>query len=85
MERFEIINRFIKKYKYKRYLEIGVDEGLAFKKIKIKHKAGVDPSVDTDYRMTSDEFFAQSSENYDIIFIDGLHHSSQADKDIQNA
>ena len=40
------------------------------------------------YKTTSDDFFknyAPSLEKYDIIFIDGLHHSDQVDKDIQNS
>ena len=37
------------------------------------------------HRMTSDEFFAQNHDKYDIFFIDGLHEESQCDRDIQNA
>lgn len=37
------------------------------------------------YHMTSDEFFAQSNKEYDIIFIDGLHTKEQVMKDIENA
>lgn len=36
-------------------------------------------------KLTSDQFFETGSGIYDIIFIDGLHESSQVDKDIQNA
>jgi len=38
-------------------------------------------------KKTSDQFFVEllSDKKYDIIFIDGLHESSQVDKDIQNA
>lgn len=36
-------------------------------------------------KLTSDRFFETGSGIYDIIFIDGLHESSQVDKDIQNA
>ena len=37
--------------------------------------------------MTSDEYFKSISEdiNYDIIFIDGLHHDDQVLKDIENS
>ena len=44
--------------------------------------------IQLSYPVTSDEFFknhAPSLEKYDIIFIDGLHHSEQVDKDIQNS
>ena len=38
------------------------------------------------YRCTSDEYFEKYVDGYfDIIFIDGLHHSEQVDKDIRNA
>lgn len=37
------------------------------------------------HRMTSDEFFAQNKDKFDIFFIDGLHEEQQCDRDIQNA
>lgn len=39
------------------------------------------------YKKTSDAFFSWIGEDkkYDIIFIDGLHESTQVDRDIQNA
>jgi hypothetical protein len=37
------------------------------------------------YQMSSDEFFAQNTKKYDIIFIDGLHTKEQVAKDISNA
>ena len=37
------------------------------------------------YRMTSDEFFAQNTKKYDIIFIDGLHTKEQVSRDIINS
>jgi hypothetical protein len=35
--------------------------------------------------MTSDDFFAQNKENFDVIFIDGLHHADQVYKDVINS
>jgi formylmethanofuran dehydrogenase subunit A len=35
--------------------------------------------------MTSDEFFTQNTQKFDIIFIDGLHLDYQVTKDIDNA
>jgi hypothetical protein len=35
--------------------------------------------------MTSDDFFAQNKETFDVIFIDGLHWSEQVYKDIINS
>lgn len=89
--RWKVINYIIKKNKYTSYLEIGVDEGINFKKIKCASKISVDPAegqyVDSepDYIMTSDEFFHKKKFMFDIIFIDGLHHSDQVYKDITNS
>ncbi|MBM3297270.1 MAG: class I SAM-dependent methyltransferase [Candidatus Aminicenantes bacterium] len=35
--------------------------------------------------MTSDEFFAANKSSFDLIFIDGLHHRDQVERDILNA
>jgi hypothetical protein len=92
MQRFDIINYFIDKFNFVNYLEIGVYRGENIRKIKAIHKDGVDPGVEgemvpeVNYRMTSDDFFELIKDHedikYDIIFIDGLHHSDQVDKDI---
>lgn len=37
------------------------------------------------HRMTSDEFFAQNKDTFDIVFIDGLHEQMQVGRDIINA
>ena len=95
MYRFEIINHLIKKYNFINYLEIGVFEGKNIRKIIAPHKDGVDPTTELgksipeiNYPVTSDSFFDLIKGHdikYDIIFIDGLHHSDQVDKDIDNA
>ncbi len=48
-------------------------------------KIGVDPIEGGTIRSTSDQFFDQNKNNFDIIFIDGLHHYSQVLKDINNS
>ena len=91
--RYDIINYLIEKNNYKKYLEIGVHNGDNIRRIKIESKDGVDPGSEgeisefTNYRITSDDFFKKIDANtqYDIIFIDGLHHSEQVDKDIINS
>jgi hypothetical protein len=94
MRRFEIINQLINKYKFINYLEIGVYLGENIRQIVALHKDGVDPGSEgqmvpeVNYPMTSDDFFNLIKDHdikYDIIFIDGLHHSEQVDKDIDNA
>lgn len=87
MNRSEIINFLIKKINAKKYLEIGIYHGWNFNEIKCDYKVGVDPDHRSicDYHLTSDEFFAQNSECFDIIFIDGLHHSDVVERDINNS
>lgn len=94
MTRLELIQSLIDKHGYKSYLEIGVNTpaqpGFVHDSIKVETKHGVDPNVDTDFRMTSDEFFKGITESshdikYDLIFIDGLHLWEQVVRDIENS
>lgn len=87
MKRWDLINALIKKFDYKTYLEIGVNNGDCFKRIDIDYKIGVDPNPQSKATliMTSDEFFQKPSMLFDIVFIDGLHESSQVNKDIEHA
>ncbi len=89
MNRIQIINSLIEKNNYKTYLEIGVNTpaqpGYSHNSIKIETKHGVDPNVDTTFKMPSDDFFAQNTNTYDIFFVDGLHIFEQAYKDIVNS
>ena len=95
-KRWDIINFLSEKFNSLNYLEIGVNDGSCIRQINISHKDGVDPFPgaeiggcvvpEINYQMTSDEFFnSYVNRKYDIIFIDGLHHSDQVDKDIQNS
>ena len=83
--RWNLIQFLINKYKFQSYLEIGCDKNQSFTKIKIDNKIGVDPIEGGTIRLTSDQFFAQNNNKFDIIFIDGLHHYSQVLKDINNS
>ena len=96
MSRTQIINKFITKYNYENYLEIGVlAPSYNFKHIIAKHKTGVDPGVRLDLypkgtegnQMTSDNYFKQldKDKKFDIIFIDGDHHEKFVDRDITNS
>ena len=83
--RWDLIQHIIDKYNFKDYLEIGCDKNQSFSKIKIDNKIGVDPIEGGTIRSTSNQFFDQNKNNFDIIFIDGLHHYSQVLKDINNS
>ena len=92
MTRIDVINKLIKKFGYKSYLEIGIYRGGCFNSIDVECKRGVDPNpIDfTDDRvsvMTSDEYFKTIplDKTYDIVFIDGLHDHKQILKDVENS
>ena len=83
--RWDLIQYIINKYNFKSYLEIGCDKDQSFSKIKIKNKVGVDPISGGTIRSTSNEFFLKNKLNFDIIFIDGLHHYNQVLTDIKKS
>ena len=87
MDKIYIINYLAKKINAKKYLEIGIDQGINFKNIDINYKIGVDPysNYPDVIQKTSDDFFKSNKEKFDIIFIDGLHHTDQVYQDIINA
>ena len=83
--RWDLIEYLINKYKYSDYLEIGCDQDQLFSKVRIKNKTGVDPISGGNIRKSSDEFFRENKNKFDIIFIDGLHTYNQVKKDILNS
>ena len=83
--RLEIIQNIITSRKYKKYLEIGCDKNQIFSNIEIDFKIGVDPVQGGNVRKTSDNFFKNNLDKFDIIFIDGLHKYDQVNKDIKNS
>lgn len=87
MERFDIINYLVKINGYNTFLEIGTQKQINFSHIKIDYKVCVDPdpNANATYQMTSDDFFNVNKETFDIIFIDGLHHSDYVYRDIINS
>ena len=84
-KRYDLINEIIIKKKFKSYLEVGCFQDENFNKIRINNKVGVDPVSGGNIRKTSDEYFYNCKDFFDIIFIDGLHHYTQVKKDINNA
>ena len=91
MNRTSLINHFLSESEKRKYLEIGVYKGVCLNSISAEIKDSIDPDPTTPalYKMTSDEFFHNVAPNlgykYDVIFIDGLHHTEQVDKDIENS
>ena len=88
MVRTELINRLARRINASSYLEIGVSCGGNLAGVNCLRKIGVDPDVNANsatHQMTSDQFFGSNLETFDLIFIDGLHHSEQVQKDILNA
>jgi len=85
--RWEIINKIIEEHDIKSYLEIGVQKGVNFSQIDCSVKLGVDPdcSLWGVVPVDSDTFFAENRDVYELVFIDGLHHSDQVEKDIVNS
>lgn len=83
--RLDLIKRCIESVHNRSYLEIGCDQDEVFSQIQARHKVGVDPVSGGTHRMTSDEFFAQNQDRFDVIYIDGLHHYDQVTRDIENS
>ncbi|MBD3422623.1 MAG: class I SAM-dependent methyltransferase [Chitinivibrionales bacterium] len=83
--RSELVNFIIGSNEYETYLEIGCSKDKTFGSVLAKKKVGVDPQSGGTVRATSDEFFKKNREFFDIIFLDGLHHSVQLEKDVDNA
>ncbi len=101
LSRTYIINKLIAENHLRRYLEIGVSNPWTnFLDIKCPSKTSVDPCIQCEFfdaatidmfrphithQMTSDEFFAQNHETFDIVFIDGDHSYEQSLRDLNNA
>ena len=91
----EIFNEIIRENGFTSYLEIGLGDGSNYNSIKCKLKDGVDPNpkfkdgtIRWDgffYHEDSDDFFNKNMAHYDLIFIDGFHHSDQVERDIVNS
>lgn len=91
----DLINALADRIKAKTYLEIGVsNRANNFDKIRVQFKIGVDPNPKAlaNFQGTSDEFFdlcaatdAFEQLRMQLIFIDGLHHADQVQKDFENS
>ena len=93
----ELANYLADKFNYKTYLELGTAKCETINEINIPFKRGVDINkdvygCDNPSHMTTDEYFEtdvfadiENNGKFDIVFIDGLHHSDQVDKDFENS
>ena len=84
MKRIDLLSHLIRSKNYQRYLEIGCNLDGTFSKLPVAYAVGVDPNRGGTHRMTSDEFFDQNNEFFDLAFIDGLHRHHQVLKDVEN-
>lgn len=88
IDKTNILNTLIMKFGYDTYLEIGQGKAANnFDHINCRVRVGVDPdpSCNAAYRLTSDEYFKINNDTFDLIFVDGLHHSEQVYRDIINS
>jgi len=92
MTRQEIIQNLIQRVNAKNYLEIGIGDGKVFERIQCDKKTSVDPcfsdgsqDLSPTFKLTSDAFFEQNRETFDVIFIDGLHEANQVERDMNNS
>ena len=83
--RISFISAATKKFNDCRYLEIGCGEDTCFKSIPVINKIGVDPDRGGNVKKTSDNFFKDNKNRFDVIFIDGLHIYEQCRKDVINS
>jgi hypothetical protein len=83
--RVSFITAATQKFTYCKYLEIGCDNNICFKSIPVINKIGVDPDRGGNIKDTSDNFFKNNKNKFDVIFIDGLHIYEQCRKDVINA
>jgi hypothetical protein len=84
----DILNAVAKRFQYQDYLEIGIcNPDDCFNTIICPNKTGVDPAVrgNNIHSQTSDDYFAEYHEKFDLIFVDGLHEDNRVFRDITNS
>lgn len=91
--RHEIINKLTNKRDT--YLEIGVETGYTLSNTHFLQKVGVDPDpkcgtiINTQiHKCISDQYFETintSNDNFNVIFIDGMHHCENVLRDFNNS
>ena len=100
VRRWQVMRRILKLYADPRYLEIGVCQGKTFDKVPAIRKVAVDPAFRFDHvamqqahpeatyhPVPSDDYFAQHAapdDEFDLIYLDGLHVYDQTLRDLLN-
>jgi hypothetical protein len=86
-DRTDLLKYLVQRFQSKKYLEIGCQGDLNFNQMReiVESAIGVDPISGGTHRLTSDEFFQQNSEQFDLIFVDGDHTALQVWRDIKNS
>lgn len=86
-----LLNYLIERYSLKSYLEIGINNpDNNYNRINLPYtsKVGVDPCLpllkENLVPVESDVFFAAQHDTFDLVFVDGLHHSDQVKRDFEN-
>ena len=86
-----LINDLISDLNYKSYLELGVSVGESWKLISCENKIGVDNNInvanefDGVIHATTDDYFLNNKDKFDLIYIDALHEKNQVYKDFKNS
>lgn len=77
--RTDLVKYLQHRYNFRSYLEIGCQYNQTFGLVNdlFDIAVGVDPESGGTHRMTSNDFFLNNSQMFDLIFIDGLHEGNQ--------
>lgn len=87
-DRVALCNHLIAARRLNSYLEIGCRNKADMNdRILARRVSSVDPdpAARAEYCMTSDDYFNNHDERFDLIFIDGLHIGEQVKRDISNS
>ena len=100
VSRAAVVRQLCRLYDDARYLEVGVWRGATFDKVPAARKVAVDPDVRLSpppaerdepgtefHEVTSDDYFARivgRDEQFDVVFLDGLHVYEQTLRDLMN-